>query len=167
MTPNFYYYYIIIDHYFFFALLYLPVTSIKRDIGHLCHDERKPPQGKSGGENSGSGIVQQPPLNLTQASSDPSRSLQREPSRPISNATQGSEGSYNFPFSSSVDTYGLGAEATTIMPWNTNVSAGFNSYGFPVDTSSTNNEFSFLTFVSHILLMVAIAPITSSMLIMS
>ncbi|PAV18228.1 zinc cluster transcriptional activator [Pyrrhoderma noxium] len=92
---------------------------IKRDIGHLCHDERKPPQGKSGGENSGSGIVQQPPLNLTQASSDPSRSLQHN--------------------------YGLGAEATTIMPWNTSVSAGFNSYGFPVDTSSTNNEFSFLT----------------------
>lgn len=47
------------------------------------------------------------------------------------------------------ENYGLGTEASTIMPWNLGSNAGpaMNNYGFPAESSVTNNEFSFLTYV--------------------
>ena len=48
----------------------------------------------------------------------------------------------------------MGADASTIMPWNTvgNASVGsntstMNAYGFPVSETANNNEFAFLTYV--------------------
>ncbi|EJD01908.1 uncharacterized protein FOMMEDRAFT_86828 [Fomitiporia mediterranea MF3/22] len=84
---------------------------VKRDIGHLCHDERKPVPG----------IMQPKPGESEAVIGGP--------------GTNTASGTGN--------NYGLGTDASTIMPWNMGVP--LNSYGFPVDSSATNNEFSFLT----------------------
>ena len=55
---------------------------------------------------------------------------------------------------SMAENFGLGADASTIMPWNTagstnvgNNTSAMNAYGFPVNDAANNNEFSFLTYV--------------------
>lgn len=105
-------------------------TSIKREIGHLCHDERKGPGGHRPGERQTSGAP-------TSINADPSRSLQRELNRLISGVVQMSQVPGDL-----AENFGLGTNASTIMPWNTNVS---NVTPLSYTPSQTMNEFSFLT----------------------
>ena len=104
--------------------------SIKREIGHLCHDERKGHGGAKPGERQTTGAT-------SSAAADPSRSLQRELNRLISGLVQLSQVPGDV-----TENFGLGTNASTIMPWNTNLN-GMNTINYT--PRQTMNEFSFLT----------------------